>query len=63
MDSHPSLPSTGPADVLDSWKVIANYLNRDIRTVMRWHRSRGLPVHRLPGGAKPGVYALKFEVF
>ncbi|MBZ5622412.1 MAG: tetratricopeptide repeat protein [Acidobacteriia bacterium] len=62
MDSHPSLPSTGPADVLDSWKVIANYLNRDIRTVMRWHRSGGLPVHRLPGGAKPGVYALKSEL-
>ena len=33
-----------------------------MRTVMRWERVRGLPVHRLPGGVKPGVYALKSEL-
>lgn len=62
MDPHPSLRSAGPANVLDSWKAIAHYLNREVRTVMRWQRTRGLPVHRLPGGAKPGVYALKSEL-
>jgi len=46
--------------VLDSWKEIAIYLNRDVRTVMRWEQSRGLPVHRLPGGS--AVHALKSEV-
>jgi serine/threonine-protein kinase len=49
-------------DVLDSWKAIAAYLHRDVRTAMRWERVRGLPVHRLPGGGKPGVYALKLEL-
>lgn len=50
------------ADVLDSWKAIAGYLGRDVRTVIRWERSRGLPVHRLPGGPKASVYALRSEV-
>ena len=50
------------SDTLDSWKAIAAYLHRDVRTVMRWERVRGLPVHRVPGGGKPGVYALKSEL-
>lgn len=29
---------------------------------MRWERDRGLPVHRVPGGGKPGVYALRSEL-
>src|SRR5512134_2070826 len=49
-------------DTLDSWKAVAAYLHRDVRTVMRWERVRGLPVHRVPGGGKPGVYALRSEV-
>ncbi len=49
-------------DKLDSWKEIAGYLRRDVRTVMRWEEARGLPVHRLPGGQKPGVYALRSEL-
>lgn len=53
----------GPAgDVLDSWKHIAAYLERDVRTVMRWERARALPVHRLPGGSRGAVYALKSEL-
>jgi adenylate cyclase len=47
---------------LDSWKEIACYLNRDVRTIQRWERDRGLPIHRLPGGDKPAVYALKSEL-
>src|SRR5712692_7179946 len=31
---------------LDSWKQIAAYLGRDIRTVQRWEKLEGLPVHR-----------------
>ncbi|MBK9171195.1 MAG: hypothetical protein IPM24_27565 [Bryobacterales bacterium] len=49
-------------ELLDSWKEIASHLSRDVRTVQRWERTRALPVHRLPGGAKPGVFALKPEV-
>jgi len=47
---------------LDSWKDIAAYLRRDIRTTQRWALSRGLPVRRVPGGNKPRVFALKSEI-
>lgn len=47
---------------LDSWKEIAKYLSRDVRTVQRWERRHRLPVHRLPGAAKPRVYALASEL-
>lgn len=50
------------ADRLDSWKDIAAYLGRQVRTVQRWEHERGLPVHRLPGGDKPRVYALPAEI-
>jgi len=49
-------------EIVDSWKEISRYLNRDVRTLQRWERTRGLPVHRMPGGAKPGVYAVKSEL-
>ena len=44
----PKLPKTGPfaSDRLDSWKEIARYLNRDVRTVQRWEETGGLPVYR-----------------
>ena len=31
---------------LDSWKEIARYLNRSVRTLYRWEKEEGLPVHR-----------------
>lgn len=42
---------------LDSWKEIAAYLGRDVRTVIRWEKKRGLPIYRLPGGQ--AVFAYK----
>ena len=47
---------------LESWKEIATYLGREVRTVQRWALDRGLPVHRLPGGDRPRVFSLKSEV-
>jgi Tol biopolymer transport system component len=55
-------PSEASPGVLNSWKEIAAYLDRDVRTVMRWEQARGLPVHRLPGGPKSAVYAVKSEL-
>ena len=49
-------------DRLDSWKQIAVYLDREVRTVQRWEKNEGLPVHRhihLKGGT---VYGLKEEI-
>ncbi len=34
------------ADRLDSWKEIATYLNRSVRSVRRWEQKEQLPVHR-----------------
>ena len=47
---------------LDSWKAIAEYLGRSVRTVIRWRDERGLPVHCVPGGKRPGVFAYSQEV-
>jgi len=46
---------------LESWKEIAAYLNRDVRTARRWEKDRGLPVRRFPG-TRPGVYALVADI-
>ena len=43
-------PKEGRAgERLDSWKEIAAYLRRDVRTVQRWEERESLPVHRLQG--------------
>ena len=47
---------------LDSWGEIAQYLRRDIRTVKRWEKEKGLPVHRLPGGKRQVVFAYQDEI-
>lgn len=47
---------------LDSWKEIAAYVGRDVRTVMRWEKERALPVRHLPGGKRRAVFALTDEV-
>jgi tetratricopeptide (TPR) repeat protein len=50
------------AKVLVSWKEIAAFLGRSERTVKRWERERGLPVHRVPGGERSGVFAYSDEL-
>ncbi|HET9282769.1 MAG TPA: hypothetical protein VFR24_12475 [Candidatus Angelobacter sp.] len=47
---------------LDSWKEIAEYLKRDVRTAIRWEKDRGLPVHRVPGGKRQAVFAYPDEI-
>src|SRR5258707_584518 len=46
----PSGPKQISADprspMLDSWKAIATYLGREVRTVQRWESREHLPVHR-----------------
>ena len=53
---------TAPTDRLDSWKQIAAYLHRSVRTVRRWEHEEGLPVHRHVHRTLASVYALKSEV-
>ena len=46
---------------LDSWKAIAEFLGRSLRTVQRWHELNGLPVHHF-GGHKGSVFAYEEEI-
>ena len=48
--------------VLQGWKEIASELDRGVRTVQRWERTLGLPVHRLGKGSTCPVFAFKDEL-
>jgi TolB-like protein len=49
--------------ILDSWKEISKYLNRDIRTCFRWEKELGLPVHRIDHTSpRSKVFAYKSEI-
>jgi tetratricopeptide (TPR) repeat protein len=47
---------------LNSWKEIARYLDREVRTVQRWEKTDGLPVHRLFHDKRGSVFAYASEV-
>jgi TolB-like protein/Tfp pilus assembly protein PilF len=49
-------------DHLFSWKEIAAYLRRDVRTVQRWEKTEGLPVRRHLHRELESVYALRSEL-
>src|SRR3954452_16229679 len=51
-----------PADLLDSWKEIASYLRRDVRTVQRWEKKEGLPVYRHLHDKLGSIYAYRNEL-
>lgn len=51
-----------PDNFLDSWKEIAAYLEREVRTVQRWEKKEGLPVHRHTHERLGTVYAYRFEI-
>jgi TolB-like protein len=53
---------TGSQERFESWKEIASYLKREVRTVQRWEKTAGLPVHRLQIDKSGGVYAFKSEL-
>lgn len=42
---------------LFGWKEIARFLGVTVRAAQIWEKERGLPVHRMPGEARPRVYA------
>ncbi|HTE47334.1 MAG TPA: helix-turn-helix domain-containing protein [Gemmatimonadaceae bacterium] len=62
-DGRPS-PSSSPSleGRLDSWKEVAAYLGRGVRTVQRWEREEGLPVHRLAHDKRGSIYAQREEL-
>ena len=51
------------ADRLDSWKEIATYMRRALRTVQRWEEEQDLPIHRHTDQKNKGsVFAFKSEI-
>ncbi len=50
------------SDIVDSWKEIASFLRRGIRTVQRWEKSEGLPARRHHHLKRGSVYALQSEL-
>jgi len=68
--SDPSVPRRLPArsqlpdrgELLDSWKEIATYLRRDVRTVQLWEKHEGLPVRRHLHKHRSTVFALRSEI-
>jgi hypothetical protein len=49
-------------DRLDSWKEIAVYLGREVRTAQRWEKREGLPVYRQFHVKAGTVWAFKHEI-
>src|SRR6266536_2047157 len=47
---------------LDSWKEIAAYLRRSVRSAKRWEKDEQLPVRRHMHGKRDSVYAYKTEL-
>ena len=65
-----SIPSHSTSEVdispagerLESWKEISAYLNRSVRTLHRWEKDEGLPVHRQLHKELGSVFAYKSEL-
>jgi hypothetical protein len=59
----PALPSPDlKAPILNSWKEIATYLGRGVRTVQRYERELQLPVRRVGGKSRRSVVALSQDL-
>jgi hypothetical protein len=55
-------PESATAARLDSWKNIAYYLSRSVRTVQRWEMLEAMPVYRHRPDTGGPVYEYKQEV-
>ena len=58
----PLPPRSDADDRLESWKEIASYLKREVRTVQRWEKTEGLPVRREQRDKLATVFAYRSEI-
>ena len=49
-------------DLLESWKEIASFLGREVRTVQLWEKREGLPVHRHFHAHRASVHAYRSQL-
>jgi hypothetical protein len=50
------------SESLQSWKEIACYMKRGVRTVQRWEHEAALPVRRHGAGRRSAVFAFPSEI-
>ena len=70
MSASKAEPSTEPRgerfgaspDRLNSWKEVALYLKRQVRTVQHWEKHEGLPVHRHFHRKQGSIFAFRSEI-
>ena len=58
--SAPATNQTPQEPILRSWREVAHYLHRGVRTVQRWEKALHLPVHRVTTGSE--IFAFTAEV-
>lgn len=61
-NQQPARVADGQRGRLEGWKEIAAHVERSVRTVRRWERDEGLPVHRHMHGQKGTPYAFVDEI-
>jgi len=61
-DRTPPAAENSGDERLESWKEIAAYLKRDVRTLHRWEAQEGLPIRRHLHRERGSVYAYKSEL-
>jgi len=49
-------------DRLHGWKDIAAFMGKSVRTVQRWEKEFGLPIHRIHGNGGEIVFGVKAEI-
>ena len=59
---NPAVKLRNVSSTLNSWKEIAVYLGRGVRTVQRWERELRLPVHRIRPTERSPVFAYPNEL-
>ncbi len=54
--------ATEEGEVFTSWKEIANFLGKGVRSVQRWERTLGLPVTRPDGDSAHTIVARRGDL-
>lgn len=62
MSTNSDAPNSQSPPILNSWKEIASYFGRGVRTVQRWEQELDLPVHRFGKGTRSPVFAVLSEL-
>lgn len=51
-----------PADRLEGWQEIANYIGKGLKQARRWEKDYGMPVHRIAATGNQVIWASKQEI-